>query len=125
MKKYAHDALGMEIGRIFDYRITSSSFKKEFPPHDARLNTNSAWSSDVDNERQWIQIDLCKKNVLSGIATQGCKAADEWVTEYSVSYSNDGVLYETYQINDIEEVITYLATMNKILNKLMQNVYCL
>ncbi|XP_046854191.1 uncharacterized protein LOC124447328 [Xenia sp. Carnegie-2017] len=119
VKKYAHDALGMEIGRIFDYRITSSSFKKDFPPHGARLNTNSAWSSDVDNERQWIQIDLCKKKVLSGIATQGCKAADEWVTEYSVSYSNDGELYETYQINDIEEVFIG----NRDRNSIVKNVF--
>ena len=37
----------------------------------------------------WIQIDLTKSIVVTGIITQGREDGDSWVTSFEVLYGND------------------------------------
>lgn len=41
------------------------------------------------------QVDLKKVRNISGVATQG-SSMGTWVTEYTLNYSLDGLLWETY-----------------------------
>ena len=42
--------------------------------------------------------------MLSGISTQGHKSRKEWVTKFSVLYSSDGGIYDTYKALGQNEV---------------------
>ena len=95
----------MENGKFDNTRITSSSFWKDLSPEKGRLNGTSCWSAGENNKYQWIQVDLCKERVLTAIATQGRKSAEEWVVSYSVSYSLDRDNFENYKINEKIEVM--------------------
>lgn len=51
----------------------------------------------VNNNRQWLQIDLGAKAVVKRISTQARYDANQWVTSYTVSYSNNGVRFYPYR----------------------------
>ena len=95
----------MENKKIRDSRIASSSFWTGLPPQEGRLNCSTAWSANENDKNQWIQVDLGKEKVVTAIATQGRKNADQWVGSYFVSYSLDREKFERYQINGEDEVI--------------------
>lgn len=44
----------------------------------------------MNNNRQWIQIDLLSTEEVYGVVTQGRSDLPYWVTEYQVYYSTDG-----------------------------------
>ncbi|XP_038060497.1 adipocyte enhancer-binding protein 1-like [Patiria miniata] len=92
--------LGMEDGRIRDERITASSFWRNLASHApsrARLNTQgyaAAWCNDetTDDISPWIQVHFDGTVTITGLITQGRgdSPCDQWVTEYQVTYSEDG-----------------------------------
>jgi len=69
----------------------------------ARLNHRpgngkaGAWSTLFLEQGQWIQVDLGDITKVTKIGTQGRGEVYEWVTEYKVSYSNDGGYFEFYK----------------------------
>ncbi|XP_031561470.1 EGF-like repeat and discoidin I-like domain-containing protein 3 isoform X3 [Actinia tenebrosa] len=91
-------ALGMENRTILDSQITASSFERNYTmyaPQGARLNnqyvrygTCGAWAP-TKAVGEYIQVDLGRVKTVTKIATQGRPTSAQWVTEYSVSYSND------------------------------------
>ncbi|XP_038060061.1 lactadherin-like [Patiria miniata] len=90
--------LGMEDGRTPDERITASSFwqnRADHAPPRARLNTQgyaAAWCNAgiTDNISPWIQVDFNDTVTITGLITQGRGDHDQRVTEYQVTYSDDG-----------------------------------
>lgn len=48
----------------------------------------------VNNNRQWIQVDLLSNEEIYGVITQGRSDLPYWVTEYEVYYSTDGRSYQ-------------------------------
>lgn len=46
---------------------------------------------------QWIHVDLGNVTMVTKIATQGSPIAEQWVSEYMVSYSINGGYFSTYQ----------------------------
>ena len=58
----------------------------------------SAWSAYVSNTSQWVQVSSTKNEVWVAVITQGRPNADQWVTEYRVSYTLDGTSW-TYVDN--------------------------
>ncbi|XP_022105671.1 lactadherin-like [Acanthaster planci] len=59
-----------------------------------------AWRPDSDTAGQWIQVDLGREAVVTGVIVQGRSAHDgseqqQWVTEYAVEYASEG--YPTRQ----------------------------
>ena len=98
------DQLGMENGLILDTQISASSYWSEkYAPFKSRLHkAQPNWvSSKVDTD-QWLQIDVLGTNgkytKVTRIATQGRanESTKQWVTQYKVQYSNDGLSFTNY-----------------------------
>lgn len=60
-----------------------------------RLNHKSTYIAKTNNQGQWIQVDFGKIVQVTKIATQGRYTAHrQWITKYTVSYSQDCGLFE-------------------------------
>ena len=97
-------SLGMENRLIKDAQITASSeYDSNHTAIQARLNFKAGggkqggWSAVSNDANQWIQVALGRFTNLTGIATQGRNAADQWVTKYQLQYSDDGVNFDYYK----------------------------
>ncbi|XP_028411632.1 contactin-associated protein like 5-3-like [Dendronephthya gigantea] len=96
-------ALGMENGNINDSQITASSeldtkhraanARLNFTPRDGR---NGAWSSGKKDLNQWLQVDFQRSTLVTGISTQGRENKDQFVKNYTVSFSQDGNNFQDY-----------------------------
>ena len=96
--------LGMENGAISDAQISASSqWDDNHGPHRARLNRRrfgnkrGAWVALNNDIYQWLQVDLRTYTTVTRIATQGSSDWNEWVTKYSLQYSEDGVNFHFYK----------------------------
>ena len=72
--------MGMENRQIRDAQITASSeYSEKHAALQGRLNFKTlgfkagAWSAGTNDIYQWLQVDLGKYRVVTGIATQGRK----------------------------------------------------
>lgn len=94
----------MENGAIADEQITASSQwdgyhsavqgRLYFPEADGKAG---GWAARTRDTHQWLQIDLESKYTnTTTVATQGRNGANEWVTEYSLQYSDNGVNFSYY-----------------------------
>ncbi|EDO28317.1 predicted protein, partial [Nematostella vectensis] len=107
--------LGMESHRIKDDSISASSFlsrqtfhavqNKIFPASYARLDSDTvyrAWCAGAQDTQQYLQIDLKYTHQVVAIVTQGQHRTghESWVTEYSVSYSQNMESWEWYAENE-------------------------
>lgn len=50
-----------------------------------------AWVALDQDDKQWIQVDLLERKVVTSIATQGKQGAREWVQDYYVQYTDSDV----------------------------------
>lgn len=96
--------MGMENRQIRDAQITASSeYDENHAAVQGRLNFKAfgyktgAWSARTNNIYQWLQVDLGKYRVVTGIATQGRNIGYQWVTSYDLEYSEDGVTFVYYK----------------------------
>jgi len=76
---------------------SSSSWNAALATHKGRLYGTGSWSARVNNQNQWIQVDLGKEEVVTAIATQGRSNSNQWVKTFSVSSSSDGKTFESYK----------------------------
>ncbi|XP_010145333.1 PREDICTED: coagulation factor V [Eurypyga helias] len=97
--------LGMENGEIKNTQITASSVKTSWfntwDPSLARLNQKgkiNAWRAKLNNNQQWLQIDLLTIKKITAIATQGVKSvtAENFVKTYVIQYSDQGSEWKSY-----------------------------
>ncbi|XP_072738769.1 coagulation factor V isoform X1 [Ciconia boyciana] len=97
--------LGMENGEIKNTQITASSVKTSWfntwDPSLARLNQKgkiNAWRAKLNNNQQWLQIDLLTIKKITAIATQGVKSisAENFVKTYVILYSDQGSEWKSY-----------------------------
>ncbi|CAH3154073.1 unnamed protein product [Pocillopora meandrina] len=105
----------MESGAIFDSQITASSVKNDnLAARNARLHfkgsenpiRRAGWVAGVKNIKQWLQVDLEQTTRVIGIATQGRRDWDQWVTEYKLQYGDDGLFFRVYKRNgDISDTV--------------------
>ncbi|XP_066019015.1 uncharacterized protein [Pocillopora verrucosa] len=100
-------ALGMESQAIEDAQISASS--QLDGNHSAiqgrlHLTRNSqkqgGWTALTDDRNQWLQVDLNTFARVTVVATQGRNGFKEWVTKYSLQYSDDGVTFTFYKEPD-------------------------
>jgi len=94
----------MENRFIKDAQITASSeYDSNHTATQARLNFKAGgskhrgWSAGSNDANQWIQVAPGSFIKLTGIATQGRNASNQWVTKYQLQYSNDGVNFDYYK----------------------------
>ncbi|XP_053435824.1 coagulation factor VIII isoform X1 [Nycticebus coucang] len=91
--------LGMESKEISDSQITASSYLTNmfatWAPSQARLHLQgrtNAWRPQVNNPKEWLQVDFQKTIKVTGITTQGVKSllTSMYVKEFLISSSQDG-----------------------------------
>ncbi len=94
----------MESGVIKDAQITASSeYSSRHAAVRGRLNIKAsggkqgAWSVAANDANKWLQIDLLKQHTVTGVATQGRDIYSQWVTEYKLQSSDDGVTFQGYR----------------------------
>ena len=96
----------MESGVISDTQITSSSELSDTSTAIyARFNqrgeidgTDGAWIAAVNDKNQWVEVNLYRQTVVTGINMQGNPSSDKWVTRYKVEFSLDHAIWE--YVND-------------------------
>ena len=93
----------MENGAILDAQITASSeFDGNHAATQGRLNflavpgKAGSWSARTNDVNQWIQVKLPRYTKITRFATQGRNAFNQWVTQYKLEYSEDGVTFHYY-----------------------------
>ena len=93
------EALGMEKGAISDGQISASSqLDANHEPSQGRLNLKGSWSAYANDAEQWLQIDLGSNPVtVTRVATQGSNLKSQWVINYTMNYSDDGVNFQLYK----------------------------
>ncbi|KAG2463532.1 FA8 factor, partial [Polypterus senegalus] len=106
------EPLGMMSGVIQDEQITSSGHYGDWQPKLARLDFSgsiNAWSGldtkswiQVNNPHEWFQVDFMEVKRITGIITQGAKEIFTYmfIKEFSISVSNDGVIWSDVQEDD-------------------------
>nr|XP_042124833.1 coagulation factor VIII isoform X2 [Peromyscus maniculatus bairdii] len=91
--------LGMENKVISDTQITASSYFTNmfasWSPSQARLHLQgrtNAWRPQVNDPKEWLQVDLQKTMKVTAIITQGVKSlfTSMFVKEFLISSSQDG-----------------------------------
>ena len=81
----------MENGAIKDRQITASSrHSSYYDAYRGRLHykaSGGGWLSYYSNTYQWLQVDFGHQNtIVTGLATQGRYAANQWVTKYRMQH---------------------------------------
>ena len=97
----------MDSGAISDAQITASSqYDANHAAIQARLNFKKvvvnvrkagSWSARKKDLNQWLQVDLGGYTTVTRVATQGKNGFDQWVTQYRLQYSDDGVTFQFYK----------------------------
>ncbi|XP_069131705.1 uncharacterized protein [Argopecten irradians] len=100
------DALGVESGVILGTQMSASSSADLSTADRGRLNIaalppaqaslKGGWVAQTNDANQWIQVDLNETYQIHQIQLQGQEEEDNWVTTFSISYSNDGGVWTTY-----------------------------
>ncbi|XP_039383519.1 venom prothrombin activator pseutarin-C non-catalytic subunit-like isoform X2 [Mauremys reevesii] len=101
--------MGLMNGLILDSQISASRHINYWEPKLARLNNAgkyNAWSTDMERgEFPWIQVDLQRQVLITGIQTQGAKHLMKslYVKEFFVTYSKDKRKWITFIGNSTGE----------------------
>ena len=124
----------MESGVISDEQITASSQYVEGSVNIynraiyGRLHfmattpqTGGCWSAAKNNVRQWLQVDLIQYTKVTRVATQGSNTHSEWVKEYKLRYSNNGVRFRNYTEQGNASKVTYVPSMK---SRICKNCIC-
>ena len=100
-------ALGMQNRRIPNYAITASSmWDRNHAPYFGRLHFTArgryqgAWCARQNNRFQWFQVDFRRPTKVTKVVTQGRQNANQWVTQYRLAYSQDGLIWAYYKYRD-------------------------
>lgn len=87
----------------------NSSYRMAELPHYGRLNEtrqNGAWCPESKSNSEYLQVDMGTVYDVCAVATQG-RAEDsvsEWVTGYTLRFSLDGTIWNSYHENNVEKV---------------------
>ena len=94
--------LGMESGVISDTQITSlSDLSDTSTAIYARFNQigdnngiEGAWIAAENDQNQWVEVNLYRQTVFTGVNMQGNPSSYKWVTRYKVEFSLDHALWK-------------------------------
>ncbi|XP_021092078.1 contactin-associated protein-like 5 isoform X3 [Heterocephalus glaber] len=91
----------------------SSSSDLTGTPSPAQLNWRvgtGGWSPANSNAQQWLQMDLGNRVEITAVATQGRYGSSDWVTSYSLMFSDTGRNWKQYKQED--SIWTFAGNMN-------------
>lgn len=80
----------------FTYQRFSRNFRSS--------SSFGAWCAEAIDMDQWFQVDLLQTTNVSAVASQGDILDGNWVTEYSLNYSCDGVRWFSYDFQGVPVV---------------------
>ncbi|XP_028408851.1 fibrillin-1-like isoform X4 [Dendronephthya gigantea] len=117
----------MESGKIPDSQITASSeWDHLHGATNARLNSaknSGSWSSRLNNQNQWLQVDFKFRATITDILTQGRGIKhNQWVRSYTVSYSDDGHRFKLYQRSGQDKVFAANVDVKSIVKNTLHPV---
>ena len=75
-------------------QLSASSSDGSFEAFNAILDENGSWVPTTSDRLQWLQIDLHRQILVSGVVIQGRPDIKEWVTSYQIEYALDGASWE-------------------------------
>ncbi|XP_067057395.1 uncharacterized protein [Acropora muricata] len=92
---YFHHAIGVQDPSIIpDNQMTASSYySSSYYPHFGRLHDirGGGWAGSVpSNPSDWLQVDFGRIALVCAVETQGDTYGNEWVIDFSLSFSSDG-----------------------------------
>ena len=103
-KKVCEDELGMQDKTVPDGAITATSYDSaSTEPKYARLfvkaenGHSGGWCSKDNQPGHFVKVDFKAAVKINRVALQGREDADQWVTTFSLSYSQDDGLYTEYE----------------------------
>jgi len=90
-----HHAIGVQDPSIIpDNQMTASSyFSSSYYAHFGRLHDirGLGWAGRTSrNPSDWLQVDFGRIALVCAVATQGNPSLNEWVIDFSLSFSSDG-----------------------------------
>ncbi|XP_058520159.1 contactin-associated protein-like 5 [Ochotona princeps] len=91
----------------------SSSSDLTGSPSAAQLNRRvgtGGWSPADSNAHQWLQVDLGNRVEITAVATQGRYGSSDWVTSYSLMFSDTGHNWKQYRQEN--GIWTFLGNVN-------------
>ncbi|GIX94553.1 SCO-spondin, partial [Caerostris darwini] len=104
------EPMGLENGALIDSQLSaSSSYSSTLTPENVRLGSDSVWSVAYSDDKQYLQIDFLDEANVTGIITKGREDEPQWVTAYTVSYSNDGIIWNKIKDEDDEDSLKEFA----------------
>ena len=122
----------MQNGRIKGQQLAaSSSWDGNHLPSNARLHLRrrghriGAWSARHNTRYQWLQVDFIHAMRVVKIATQGRQDAAQWVTQYYITYSQDGAHFAEFKKNSNRKVSVSLRCVLIQMQSYHKNVDCL
>ena len=102
----------MQNGRIRLSQLSaSSSWDVNHAPRNGRLHFRragsrmGAWCTRRNDRYQWYQVDFGRAMRVVKIATQGRQDSAQWVTQYFVTYGQDGCTFTEYKENSNRKVV--------------------
>ena len=104
--------MGVQSGWLPDTSFSASSqYDHHSAPFLGRLHNvekrgnEMGWAAGPHDKYPWWQVDLGKTMKITMVATQGVTGVyDEWVTSYSVAYSEEGLEFQNVTVNNQTEV---------------------
>uniref|UniRef100_A0A0D9RFF4 Coagulation factor V n=1 Tax=Chlorocebus sabaeus TaxID=60711 RepID=A0A0D9RFF4_CHLSB len=108
--------MGLSTGIISDSQIKASEFLGYWEPRLARLNNGgsyNAWSVEKLAaelaSKPWIQVDMQKEVIITGIQTQGAKhyLKSCYTTEFYVAYSSNQINWQIFKGNSTRNVMYF------------------
>ena len=86
-------------------------------PQLARLYLHAgAWCARTNDVKQWLKVDFEKQVKIRRISTQGRHSASQWVTSYTLSYSQDDLFFDEYRSNGERKVsLEYVVNVIRII----------
>ena len=135
MEQSKVEPIGIESGTIGNSAFTcsdASEVQRAGSSHaaGARLNGSECWTGERGQDESteddsWIQINLGADILITGVATQGFSTpeGDAWTTQYSLSYSLDGIDFYAYEEDGAQKIFDgNRDATNAVSHKLLEPV---
>jgi len=92
----------------------SSYLSRNYKPSEGRLNNKpkagmigGSWCSNMRNDSlPFLQVDLGVVEKITKVVTQGHPVLRNWVSQYKILYSSNGVNWEKIRVDGQEQVST-------------------
>ncbi|XP_053353354.1 contactin-associated protein-like 5 isoform X1 [Clarias gariepinus] len=105
---------------------SSSHFSESRAANFAKLNRRDGgggWSPQLTDRSPWLQLDLRARMEVTGVATQGRHGSHDWISSYTLLYSDSGSVWKEYRNEDrVARLVGNTNSDTAVYHKLSQPV---